>query len=736
MTTSASGSLDKIGYSSYWSQLGCLRPSPRGMLVVNEAGEIVWTNDELSEETRRSAASLLGGFLGDTPDKNGNKVRCVSKDSCHIHAVPVCGGSGDALGLIGIVLPAKSKGKRRNSSKLEPLLCTIAESVARESDLIAELDAMANELALRYEELNLFYSVAEKEEAEQSECERTLRELVGSCGSHLEATVAAVILPQQNIVISDSPKSDACENSSHLLQLLEREVCPWVAANRRQLVINDTEESMHATAAPSLKGKLMACPVLNELGSACGIIAVVRLDSSHDFTTGDRRLLEVVATRAEKILQLSFDALTGLMNRSEFIRTLDRAMAAAHSRGSQFCLLVMEIDHLRVVNEAFGHQAGDALLIYVAGVLRERFGADGNIVARIGGAHFAILIPKSTSDDGNAVAMNLAKAVASRPFCWRESRRNITISIGLAGMDCRTERAKPVLYAAEIACEVAGGLGTNRISVYKESDPLFLEKREDMRWVGLIQSALANDRFALYCQNIEPVDGAAPDSVSGEILLRLRNDSGDVCAPGQFMPAAERFYLMPEIDRWVVTSLFKLLSKSQDAIRARRQLWSINLSGQTLSDDGFLGFVTQELQTYGIPPEQICFEITETAAVTHLDRAQRLIHSLRAIGCRFSLDDFGTGLSSFGYLKSLPLDYIKIDGSFVRDILRDNTSEAVVSSIVHLGRKLGIQVTAEWVEGDAVKEKVASLGVDFVQGSAVGGPFALDEWVRARQDRG
>ena len=736
MTSPASGSLFKIGYSSYWRQLGCLQPSPTGMVVCNESGGIVWANDGLEKETRDSAASLLGAFLDTASKKNGEKVSCVSDDSCHVHAAAVCGASGDLVGLIGIVLPNNSTAPRRTSNKLELMLTTIAESVARESDLIGELDAMATELALRYEELNLFYHVAEEDESEQSECEQALRDLVSNCGPHLEAIMAAIILPQQNLVISHAPETESPEEVDQLLQFLEQEVCPWVTANRRQLVINDSKQSLHATAAPNLQGKLMACPVLNELGSAYGIISVIGLDTRPDFTTGDRRLLEVVATRAEKILQLSFDPLTGLMNRNEFIRTLHRSMAAAHSRGSQFCLLVMEINHLRIVNDAFGYHAGDALLMYVAGVLRTQFKKDRETVARIGGAHFAVLIPNSSTDGGQLVAKTLAKAIASKPFCWRESRRNITVSIGLASMDRQTQRAKSILYAAEIACEVAGDFSTNRISVYDDGDPLFLEKREDMRWVGLIQDALANDQFALYCQNIKPASGADPDGFSNEILLRLRNESGDICTPGHFMPAAERFYLMPEIDRWVVTKLFRFLSTAGKEIRARRQLWSINLSGQTLSDDGFLGFVTDELQTYGIPPEQICFEVTETAAVTHIDRAQRLIHSLRAIGCRFSLDDFGSGLSSFGYLKSLRVDYIKIDGSFVRDVLHDKTSEAVISSIIHLGRKLGIQLTAEWVENDAIKEKVENLGVDYVQGFYASEPLEIGEWLRTCQNRG
>jgi diguanylate cyclase (GGDEF)-like protein len=733
MTSPASGSLGKIGFSSYWRQLGCLRPTPSGMLVCNQSGGVVWANDELPDETRQSAALLLEEFLDSAPANDEQKVSCVRNDSCHVHAVRVRGGSGNAVGLIGIVLPTNSTAPSRTSNKLEPLLCTIAESVARESELITELDAMASELALRYEELNLFYHVADDDLPEHSECEQTLRDLVSSCGSHLEAVVAAIVLPQQKVVIHHAPEVDSPADMSHSLQLLEREVCPWVTANRRQLVINDSVESLRAAAAPGLQGKLMACPVLNELGSACGIIAVIRLDSCPNFTTGDRRLLEVVATRAEKILQLSFDPLTGLMNRNEFIRALDRSLAAAHSRGSRFCLLVMEIDHLRIVNDAFGYQAGDALLMYVTGGLRARFREDGNVIARVGGAHFAILLPGSSIDDGQIVARTVAKAIASKPFCWRESRRNISVSVGIASMDRHTQRAKSILYAAEIACEVAGGFSTSRISVYDDRDPIFLEKREDMRWVGLIQSALANDHFALYCQAIKPVNGGDSDSFSNEILLRLRGQSGEIYPPGHFMPAAERFYLMPEIDRWVVTKLFRFLNNLPEEIHAGRHLWSINLSGQTLSDDGFLGFVTHELETYGILPEQICFEVTESAAVTNIDRAQQLIRSLRAIGCRFSLDDFGTGLSSFGYLKSLQIDYIKIDGSFVRDVLRDKTSEAVISSIIHLGRELGVQVTAEWVENDAIKEKVERLGVDFVQGSCAGEPLDIGEWLRGCQ---
>ncbi len=734
MPSSSSGSLSKIGYSNYWRQLESLRPLPAGMLVYNQSSGIVWANDELPEETRDSAASMLESLLNNPPPKNGEKVNHLSNGSYHVHAVPVRAGSGDLVGLIGLLLPQNSKSLSRNRKNLEQVLCAIAENMARESDLISELDAMATELALRYEELNLLYKAAEEGEIEQSECEQHLSDLVRSCGPHLESSIAAIILPQQKIVTFHTPDTKSPHDVNSLLHMLEREVCPWVTANRRQLVINDNKQSLHAAVVPSLEGKLMACPVLNELGKAYGIIAVTRLGTESAFTTGDRRLLEVLATKAEKVLQLTFDPLTGLMNRSEFMRALERSLTAAHSRGSQYCLLVMEIDHLKIVNDAFGHEAGDTLLSYITGVLRSQFEKDGNVIARIGGDHFAILIPGYSSDEGRRAARRLTKAISSTPFCWRESRRNVTASIGVAAMDRQTQRATTILYAAEIACDVARSFSTDRVAVYDESDPLFLEKREDMRWVSLIQDALARDKFAIYCQKIEGIHGADCGAEFNEVLLRLPDESGGICTPGHFMPAAERYYLMPEIDRWVLRNLLRFLSKAQKETQTRNQLWAVNLSGQTLSDDGFLGFVTDELQTYGIPPQSICFEITETAAVTNIDRAQRLIDSLRAIGCQFSLDDFGTGLSSFGYLKSLQIDHIKVDGSFVRDVLEDKTSEAVVSSIIHLGHVLGVRVTAEWVEDEAVKEKLKALGADFIQGYRVRKPLQIEEWLRISQE--
>ncbi len=730
MTSPASGSLSKIGYSSYWRQLGNLRPSPAGMLVCNEAGGVVWANDELPEKTKNSAASLMERLLDAHSTKNGDAIRYVNDDSFHIHAAPVRKDAGDVVGLIGILLPANSSANGGNVKKLERMLSAIAECVARESDLIGELDAMATELALRYEELNLLYDFAEEGELGKSECEQSLQDLVRSCAQHLEAGIAAIVLPQQKIVVSHAPHESSPREVNKLLRILEREVCPWVSANRRQLVINSEGESLRAKVAPSLKGKLMTCPVMNELGTTYGIIAATRLDTDPDFTTGDRRLLEVVTTRAEKILQLSFDPLTGLMNRNEFIRVLDRSLTAAHSRGLTYCLLVIEIDHLKVVNDAFGHEAGDALLNYVSGVIGSKFGKDWNVIARTGGAHFAVLIPGYSSDEGQRFAADLATAISSAPFCWRESRRNVTVSIGLAVMDRQTQRAKTVLYASEIACDVARDISTGRVAVYDEDDPLFFEKREDMRWVGLIQEALATDRFAIYAQKIEALDEAHAGVVFNEILLRLRDNTGCICEPGQFMPAAERFYLMPQVDRWVVKNLFRFIDKARGKIRADSQIWSVNLSGQTLSDDGFLSFVTDEIHSHRIPPECICFEITETAVVTNFDRAQRLINSLRGLGCRFSLDDFGTGLSSFGYLKSLQIDQIKIDGSFVRDVLQNKTSEAVVSSIIHLGRVLEVQVIAEWVENESIRQKMKSMGADFVQGYGISKPLALDEWIR------
>lgn len=733
MTSAAPGLLSKIGYSSYWQQLLSLDPSPAGMLVCNGSGTLVWSSDELPRDARDSAASVLAELIGQQHAGRARKLRHPINGSYEIQAAPVEGNSGNFIGVVGLVLSRQKGSESPGDKVLDSILSGIAENVAREGDLLSELDAMATELALRYEELNLLYNIADDSEAEQSECAHALSELIRACGPHLDSNIAAIILPQQNVVLYHAPETESPGNVAEALASLERELCPWAIANRRPLVFNQKEETLRATIAPGVDGKLMACPVYNELGAACGIVAVIRPEIEADFTTGDRRLLEVVATKAEKLLQLSYDPLTGLMNRNEFLRNLDKSVSTARSRDLNFCLLVMEIDHLKVINDAFGHEAGDALISYVTGALRMLLEADKNVISRIGGDHFAALLPNCSLQEGQRLARRLAKAIGSAPFCWRESRRNITVSIGLAVMSKETQRAKAILYAAEIACDVARGFSTDRIAVYNEGDPLFLEKREDMRWVGLIQDALLNDRFSIYCQKIASVAESEPGTVFHEVLLRLRDPSGKISTPGHFMPAAERFYLMPEIDRWVVRSLFQFLSEARKEIDLDGHVWAINLSGQTLSDDGFLGFVTDELGTYAIPPKCICFEITETAAVTNIDRAQRLIDSLRAIGCLFSLDDFGTGLSSFGYLKSLRIDHLKIDGCFVQDVLENKTSEAVVSSIIHLGHVLGIEVTAEWVENGDIGRKVRELGVDHLQGFDVDRPQSIEDWLQGFQ---
>lgn len=730
----ASEALSKVAYSSYWRQLSSVRPPPVGMLICDASGRVVWSNTEMQADARNSAALLLERALEGACLRNLASVNQINGGNYLVRTAPVCTGAGDLVGLIGVVLSFRPATEAPRADELDQILGGIAESVAREGDLIRELNAMATELAFRYEELNLLYNIADDKEIEQSECERTLRELLRACGSHLESDVAAIILPQQNILSYYTSDPGLLDESRSPIQILSNEVYPWIVANRRQLVFNKSDEPLCVKVCPGLAGKLMACPVLNELGNAYGIIAVLRPDTAPDFTTSDRRLLEVVATKAEKVLQLSFDALTGLMNRNEFLRILDKSLATAHSRGSQYCLLVVEIDHLKIINDAFGHEAGDALLRYVAGVFRAQFDQDKSVISRIGGDHFAVLMPSRSLADGRGVAKTLAKVIGSTPFSWRESRRNITVSIGLAAMDRRVQRAKTALYAAEIACDAARELNTDRVAIYNEDDPVFLEKREDIRWIGQIQDALASDRFTLYCQKIECVSKASPNIVYHEILLRLKDGSENLFSPAQFLPAAERYYLMPQIDRWVLRTLFKSLSSMNGRYVQDAHLWSVNLSGQTLSDDGFLHFVTDQLSTYGISPTSICFEITETAAVANIDRAQRLIDGLRSFGCWFSLDDFGTGLSSFGYLKSLQIDHLKIDGSFIRDILQNKTSEAVVSSIIHLGHVLGVKVIAEWVEDSSIRETLERLGIDFVQGFGVGRPLAIEEWFRARHN--
>ncbi|MDH4133700.1 MAG: EAL domain-containing protein, partial [Gammaproteobacteria bacterium] len=449
-----------------------------------------------------------------------------------------------------------------------------------------------------------------------------------------------------------------------------------------------------------------AAPIRNRAGETVGVVLVF-----HDVTQS-RELANLLTWQA------SHDALTGLINRREFENRLSHALAIPDSASQEHVLLYMDLDQFKVVNDTSGHVAGDELLRQLSRHLQKHLRANDTL-ARLGGDEFGVLLENCPLDHAQQIAETLREATAGYRFNWENRQFEIGVSIGIVPVHPQSGSVNSLFAAADMACYAAKESGRNRIHLYHETDSTLRQRHGEMLWVSRLNDALKDgSRLLLYRQKIAPLNGHGSEHY--EVLVRLRGENGDVILPEAFLPAAERYNLMPQIDRWVVTSTISRLDEYRDG--DKQCLTAINLSGASLGDERFLDFIRAELEQHSDIPCRLCFEITETAAITNLARAAEFMHELRDLGCRFALDDFGTGLSSFGYLKNLPVDFLKIDGSLVRGIVGSKTDFAMVQAINNIGHTLGIQTIAEYVENDAIRQRLAEIHVDYAQGFGIALP--------------
>jgi diguanylate cyclase (GGDEF)-like protein/PAS domain S-box-containing protein len=418
----------------------------------------------------------------------------------------------------------------------------------------------------------------------------------------------------------------------------------------------------------------------------------------------------------------SHDILTGLVNRREFESRLERALKSAKARETSYALCYLDLDQFKIVNDSCGHSAGDALLHQLGALLKSKI-RWRDTLARLGGDEFGVLLESCSLDEAMETAESLRKAIGEFKFMWDDRSFRLGVSIGVVPITADNEDVAGMLSAADSACAAAKEAGRNRIHSYQENDIDLMRRRREMQWAARINNALEDDRFELFRQTIQPLQEEGLGA-HYELLLRMRDENGAIIAPGLFIEAAERYGITPSIDRWVITNAFRWLVSEADE-RERLELCSINLSGQSFSDEKFLPFVIDQFQMSGLDASKICFEITETAAIASYSQANRFINALKELGCMFALDDFGTGLSSFGYLKHFPVDFLKIDGSFVKEILHDPIDREMVRSINEIGHLTGKKTIAEFAENSEIITMLKGMGVDYAQGYGVSEPQAV-----------
>jgi diguanylate cyclase (GGDEF)-like protein/PAS domain S-box-containing protein len=453
-----------------------------------------------------------------------------------------------------------------------------------------------------------------------------------------------------------------------------------------------------------------ASPIRNREGAAIGAVIVF------GDVTKERRLKRALSYQA------SHDALTGLINRREFDTRLETAVIAAQRGEGEFVLLYVDLDQFKVVNDTCGHSAGDRLLRDITSLLQTRVRASDTI-ARLGGDEFGLLLERCSLEQAERVADSIRQAIHGYRFLWGANSLSVGASIGVVRIARDTTSAASVLSAADIACYAAKDGGRNRVQIYEKDHGT--SRHREMQWVGRIARAVEDGRLELYAQRIVGISPKAVDTAFFELMVRLRDEDGTLVPPNEFIPAAERYNVMVMVDRWVINRAIELLESclSQDR---RLPLVAVNLSGTSINDEDFLEYVLSRLRDERVA-RALCFEITETAAVASLSKATFFMRELKARGCRFSLDDFGSGVSSFVYLKTLPVDFLKIDGHFAAHVAHDAVDRSMVEAIAKIGNAMQVATIAEKVESAEVLQVLKQIGVDYIQGFHLAEPCAIEE---------
>lgn len=689
----------------YAALLRALLPTALGFDCHGPDGASIWSEGQRvpanrSREHRAAVASLLAATAA--------RAARVELDGTVGYLVRLRNEKGEPLGVLSVLMAP-------DAATLAPgdcadLVLPATRTLERELSLRLRLLEGYRKLGVQAAEERLLHEV-ERAVQGPADCQAMLDRILKLCRHFLEIEFTALLIPEKCISLVHGSHFSTAE----LAMLLDQE--PDLAESG----ISD----------------LYTIRIRGAAREFIGVLALAGWKGPEFSLRRRSRVGRYLATHIETVLERSFDSLTGLPAWPAFEKRL--AAAVAVDDVVPAALMYFDIDRLHVANDTLGREVGDKVLASFAVILREEL--HGHAVTRIASDRFAALLLDTDLDE----ARRLAEAVSTRfrrlEFGQGDRSYGASVSIGIGR--ATPDSSLPVdgdgavdggaLATAQVACSAAKDRGRGRVEVYEPEDLSIVQRFDDIQLVGYIRNAIDRGRLALMGQpiaTIRPVAGAA-DPAYFEVLVRLLDEDDQHVSPSEFLSAAERYQMMEELDRWVVSNTLALLSPSVLALAGTGTRFAINLSGQSLGSEPFLGFVQEQLECSGVPPEMICFEITETVAVANLQRAQAFMHTLRRSGCRFSLDDFGTGLSSFAYLKLFPVDTLKIDGSFIRDLATNVVSQSVVAAISEVARVMQLETVAEFVEDHAALDLLGKLGITRAQGYLLGEPGLLSARLEA-----
>lgn len=711
--------------------LQSLVPRAQCFCFYDLARRCTWSSDGVDDyEVDNYVADLpLDIVAGVVPDSD--LLRHTLTSGRTLLLLPVYGNKSEGLGLLVSVF-SKNDGKSSwfNPSLLKTILLPAAKVIGENLALYDKL-SLANEKAkLSERELKLVYKVDEKIHG-TSRSHASLAQLIGQSGRFLEIAYSVLLLPSKRIRISATHASWKSVNRRELDEYLLKSLFPQLEG-RRAPVIFEVPAVAGSDAIVDRGYQALLCPLTDHSGNLEGMLAQLSRTNGREFKDSHRRFMSHIVRKVEYVIGQTFDAMTGLMNRSGFEVQLRESMRSLRDKADAHQLIYFDLDNLQLVNDTFSQAAGDEVIIRFAQLLGESLPKNA-VATRLTGDEFAILLTHSSREDALALTQKIRKNGRKLHYLKGDKSLQITFSNGIASFDQMAENGAAVVTAARMACESAKEHGRDRVEIYDQDDKSIIRRYDDMHMVAQIQQKLDSDGLRLVAQLIVNLQGDAGRNYY-EILLRMPGEDGHMIPTDVFFSAAERYQMMPQIDRWVVSTTLACLAEQAEYLRSSGTVFAINLSGQSLGDDNLLKFIEDELSSSGVPASCVRFELTESAAVSNRSKAQFFINTLRKRGCKFSLDDFGAGLSSFAYLKNFKVDTLKIDGSFVRDIVDNRISKSMVAAITQVAKVMELETVAEYVESAAAKKLVTELGVDFAQGYAVGKPKSLDAVIEALTD--
>lgn len=692
-----------------------------GLAVCNFIGKPLLS--VLSDELNLAGSALedvLNKINWDSISENNGYI--FIDELGHIFLCPlVLGASEQTYWLLGLqqnMQTSSAQQIEKQGKKLEQIVTCLTEEYNQKDALIG----MADELAVRYEELNLLYGMDDIESVyKNNDEEKSLKQITRNCVDYLNIDYAAIFIPEHGFFFHLPGQRGTTGSDVYIEQIIRQQLYSYIISNSETLVINRDKDIDWTEANLNIPNKLIAAPIHKANQKPCGLLVLINSLDNLDFSNSDRKLAEVLAAEATKLIQIRRDSTTGQLNRRGFTERLEKTLGERTENSENSCLLVIDLDQFKVINDTAGQAGGDQLLRQITALILKNM-KKSDILSRLGSDEFAIILKNCSLDHAIDTAERIRVVIKQFRFLYKEKMFDLSACLGVVELNEEIKDFSQALGAADLACSVAKEQGRNRIHIYKSTDEILLKHENEMLWVSRINLALEEDLFLIYRQKIELLQGDPDREEHYEILIRLKEKNGDVLSPFHFIPAAERYNLMPKIDRWVIKTTLKLMAAEFLKNPNSKLICSINLSGQSFTEEGFVSYIQKQLKETSVPADRVCLEMTETTAVSNLTQAVKFMEELKETGCHFSLDDFGSGMSSFTYLKNLPVDYLKIDGYFVKTMVKNKIDKAMVNAIHQIGSVMGLKIIAEFVENDAIMNELREMGVDYGQGYGIHKP--------------